>query len=117
MGVGGLLAIYLLGLMVRRLHDTGRTGWWAVFSLVPGLNLVLMLYLFLGAGSSMVNRYGTPNPPPGVPVILAGGLFWLLNVLNLLAAVVLLFVAWQFPEQFQQAMQSVPYEVPQQPWQ
>lgn len=105
-----LLAIYLIGLMVRRLHDMGLSGWWAVFSLVPVGNLLLMLYLLLGDGSSTVNRFGTPNPPPGTLVILAGGLYWALNVLSLLVSIGLLVMAWQFPEKLVEIMKIIPYQ-------
>lgn len=110
------LTVYLVGLMVRRFHDMGKSGWWAVLGLVPVLNLAVMLYLYLGDGDSMVNRFGTPNPPPGILVILAGGLYWLFNVLSLIVTAVLLVVAWQYPEQLEGFMQSVPYEMPAGRW-
>lgn len=111
-----VLAVYLIGLMVRRLHDMGRSGFWVLASLVPVVNVLFMLYLFLGDGSSMMNRFGTPNPPPGILVILAGGLFWLLNVVSLLLSCVMLFVAWQFPDKMQEAMQFIPQKPPVTPW-
>lgn len=111
-----MLAIYLVGLMVRRLHDMDNSGWWALASLIPAVNLLLMLYLLLGAGSGYVNRYGTPNPPPGPLVLFAGGLFWTVNVVGLLLGLTLMLMAWQFPEQLQEIMQSVPFNVPSEPW-
>ena len=111
-----MLAVYLLGLMVRRLHDADKSGWWALAVLVPVANLILMLFLFLAAGSNSVNRYGTPNPPPGVLVILAGGLYWTFNVLSLMASAIMLVMAWQSPERLVEIMNLFSYQLPVSRW-
>ena len=37
-----------LGVSVRRLHDTGRSGWWLLISLVPLIGaIVLLVFLIL----------------------------------------------------------------------
>ena len=43
-----------LGISVRRLHDTGRSGWWLLIGVVPGVLLAMMSALALagGAGAS-----------------------------------------------------------------
>ena len=43
------LALLLPGLAVtaRRLHDTGRSGWWMLISLVPFVGLIAMLVFTL----------------------------------------------------------------------
>ena len=43
---------------VRRLHDTGRSGWWMLLSLVPVANLVLLVFLALD-GERGPNAYGS----------------------------------------------------------
>ena len=48
-------------LMMRRLHDLNRPGWWVVGSLVPLLNFVLGLYLLFAKGTDGANQYG-PDP-------------------------------------------------------
>ncbi len=111
-----VLAIYLTGLMVRRLHDVGNSGWWALLGLLPVANLGLMLYLFIAAGSNTVNRYGTPNPPPGPLVMLAGGLYWLLNVLGLVLSATMLILAWQAPEQLAEYLKVIQVEPAATPW-
>lgn len=111
-----VLAVYLLCLMVRRLHDMGRTGWWAMVSLIPVVNALLMLYLFLGDGDSFVNRYGTPNPPPGWLVMLVGGLYLVMNVLGLLVTLALLVAAWLFPEILNDYMHRYAHYRPVTPW-
>lgn len=95
---GLLLLIYTVGLMVRRLHDMDLSGWWALLSLVPILNLPFHLFLYLGDGSSSMNRFGTPNPLPSGIVTLVGGLFWIINVLFIIATIAFMVIAWLAPE-------------------
>ena len=59
------LAVLLpsIGLGVRRLHDTGRTGWLALLALIPLVNLVL-IYFFVLEGDAGPNEYG-PDPKGG----------------------------------------------------
>ncbi len=57
------LAIFMpaLAVAVRRLHDTDRSGWWVLISLIPligGVWLVVLLVLDSTPGD---NRFG-PNP-------------------------------------------------------
>ncbi len=56
------LAVLLpaLGVGVRRLHDTGRSGWWLLLALVPLVGLVLLVF-FLEDSQPGNNQYG-PNP-------------------------------------------------------
>jgi len=49
-----------LGVLVRRLHDTGRSGWWYWISLVPLVGFIILL-VFLLTDSTDDNEYG-PNP-------------------------------------------------------
>lgn len=111
-----VLSVYLVGLMVRRLHDMGKTGWWAIISLIPVMNVLFMLYLFLGNGDSTVNRFGTPNPPAGLLVLLVGGGYLVLNVLSLLLSLAVLITAWQFPEILHENMQKLTQRPPLTPW-
>ncbi|MEU5219990.1 DUF805 domain-containing protein [Streptomyces sp. NPDC020807] len=57
------LATFLptLGVTVRRLHDTGRSGWWYLISLVPFVGFIVLLVLTVLEGDSHVNAYG-PDP-------------------------------------------------------
>ena len=69
--VGVLQSLYSLAVLipglavtVRRLHDTGRTGWWILISLIPVIGgLVLLVFLVLDSEPGG-NRYG-PNPKAG----------------------------------------------------
>jgi len=50
-----------LAVTIRRLHDTGRSGWWILIVLVPVIGgLVLLVFMFLDSDAGD-NEYG-PNP-------------------------------------------------------
>ena len=49
-----------LAVAVRRLHDTGRTGWWLLIGLVPSSGSIVLLYFFV-LDSENDNQYG-PYP-------------------------------------------------------
>ncbi|MGB2833773.1 MAG: DUF805 domain-containing protein [Methylotenera sp.] len=53
------LLLPMLAANVRRLHDTDRSGWWLLISLVPLVGLVLIYFLVI-AGTPGDNRFGTP---------------------------------------------------------
>ena len=67
-GLGVLGTLYLLAVLVpgiavtvRRLHDTGRSGWWLLVGLIPILGALLVLWWMVRDGDPETNRYG-PNP-------------------------------------------------------
>ena len=49
-----------LAVSVRRLHDTGRSGWWLLIGLVPVIGFFVLLYFFV-LDSENDNQYG-PYP-------------------------------------------------------
>jgi uncharacterized membrane protein YhaH (DUF805 family) len=49
-----------LAVATRRLHDTGRSGWWLLMYFVPFGNIVLLVFFFLDSHPGE-NQYG-PNP-------------------------------------------------------
>ena len=49
-----------LAVGVRRLHDTGRSGWWLLIGLVPLIGWIVLLYFFI-LDSENDNQYG-PSP-------------------------------------------------------
>lgn len=46
-----------LTVLVRRLHDTGRTGWWALLELLPFVGAIV-LFVFALLPSDGPNRWG-----------------------------------------------------------
>jgi uncharacterized membrane protein YhaH (DUF805 family) len=52
---------------VRRLHDTGRTGWWMLIGLVPLVGLIVLIVFWAGQGNPGPNQYGAP--PPNEPAL------------------------------------------------
>lgn len=67
-----LYAVYALGVLcpslavsIRRLHDTGKSGWWILISLVPVIGGFWFLYLMVIDGNPGDNLYG-PSPKAGM---------------------------------------------------
>ena len=67
-GVGVIGSVYSLAVLipsiavgVRRLHDTGRTGWWMFIGLIPLVGILVLLYFFVQDSQHEANEYG-PNP-------------------------------------------------------
>ena len=63
-----LSALYALAVLipaiavtVRRLHDTDRSGWWLLISLVPFIGQLILLVFLLIGGKRDRNQYG-PDP-------------------------------------------------------
>ena len=54
------LAVFLpgLGVAVRRLHDTNRSGWWFLFVLVPLVGPIILLVWLCLPGTAGSNQYG-----------------------------------------------------------
>jgi uncharacterized membrane protein YhaH (DUF805 family) len=53
----------VLGVEIRRLHDTNRSGWWILISLIPIIGGITLIVFLAGAGTRGPNRFG-PEPPP-----------------------------------------------------
>ncbi|MGM8226095.1 DUF805 domain-containing protein [Cellvibrio sp. ARAG 10.3] len=56
--LGSLIPALAIG--ARRLHDTGRSGWWQLLYIIPLIGLIIMI-VFLVQDSQPDNEYG-PNP-------------------------------------------------------
>jgi uncharacterized membrane protein YhaH (DUF805 family) len=88
-GSGGLLqSIYSLAVLlptiavgVRRMHDTGRSGWWVLINLIPCIGWIWYIVLAAQEGVAGDNQYGPdpkaaerfgqggPNQEPGYPTV------------------------------------------------
>jgi len=67
-GSFALMGLYSLGtflpafaVMFRRLHDTGRSGWWMFISFVPLIGGLIFLYFLICDSDEGFNDYGA-NP-------------------------------------------------------
>ena len=61
------LGLFLPGLavLVRRLHDTNRSGWWILIGLIPFIGFIVLLIFVLEKGNPGPNDYGPPPPDAG----------------------------------------------------
>lgn len=50
-----------LAVLVRRLHDIGKSGWMIFISLIPLIGAIWLLVLLVTEGNPEENQYG-PNP-------------------------------------------------------
>ncbi len=68
-GLAYTLAVFLpsLGVAVRRLHDTDRTGWWVLIGLIPLVGLIVLIIFFVQDSNPEENAYG-PNPKSNLVV-------------------------------------------------
>lgn len=55
-----MLGLLLPGLAVaiRRMHDTGRSGWWIFIVLIPLVGIILYIYWFVQRGTVGPNEWG-----------------------------------------------------------
>lgn len=57
-----------LAVSVRRLHDTGRSGWWLLIGLVPLVGFIILIVFLASEGKPETNQHGV-NPklaPQGI---------------------------------------------------
>lgn len=65
------LLVPSLSVSVRRLHDTGRSGWWLLLGIIPVIGAVILIVFLAQDSEPGANRFGpnpkaTPNRPIGV---------------------------------------------------
>ncbi|HDM8195234.1 DUF805 domain-containing protein [Vibrio harveyi] len=62
---GVIYALFIMipsiAVTVRRLHDSGRTGWWALIAFVPIIGVLVLLYFLIQDSEEGSNQYGA-NP-------------------------------------------------------
>ncbi len=51
-GVGGIM------LSIRRLHDLNKSGWFLLLALIPIVDIIFLLYIWLMPGTVGSNKYG-----------------------------------------------------------
>jgi len=67
-GIGLFSGIFSLALLipniavgVRRLHDTGRSGWWVLLAFIPIIGAIVLIVFYAQDSQPNENRFG-PNP-------------------------------------------------------
>ena len=67
-GYGMIYVLYMLAVLipslavaVRRLHDTGRSGWMILIALIPFVGAIWLLVLLVLEGNAGENKFG-PSP-------------------------------------------------------
>ncbi len=70
-GTGILGSIYSLAVLcpgiavaIRRLHDTGRSGFWLLITFVPCIGVIVLLVFLIQDSEPNANQHG-PNPKGG----------------------------------------------------
>jgi uncharacterized membrane protein YhaH (DUF805 family) len=65
----GLYSLLVLlpswGVGVRRLHDTGRSGWWLLIAIIPLIGWIVLIVFLATDGDRQPNAYGLD--PKAVP--------------------------------------------------
>jgi uncharacterized membrane protein YhaH (DUF805 family) len=67
-GMGLLGGLFILAMIIpsiavsiRRLHDTSRSGWWILISLIPLIGAIVLIVFYCLDSTPGTNAYG-PNP-------------------------------------------------------
>ena len=68
-GIVGLIWILVtivpaLAVLVRRLHDTGKTGWWALIGFVPLVGGIVLLVFTVLDSDAGENKFGVSPKAP-----------------------------------------------------
>lgn len=50
-----------IAVQVRRLHDTGRSGWWVLIAFIPLIGAVVLIIFYISDSQPGPNPHG-PNP-------------------------------------------------------
>ncbi len=56
-----IAAFHIILIKKRRFNDFNCSGWWMLWGLIPGVGLLLILYLGIKPGSKDANKFGAPN--------------------------------------------------------
>lgn len=84
----GIIVVSVI-VMIQRLHDLNKSGWFSLLMLIPLVNLIFALYLVFGAGTNGSNNYGLQPPPNKTWHWVLGMAMPVVAVIGILAAIAL----------------------------
>jgi len=64
--IAGAIMLFTVFPVIKRFHDLGHSGWWAITTFIPLLALIPYIYLFFWRGTEGTNQYG---PDPLAPAV------------------------------------------------
>lgn len=89
-GVGYIAMIaFSVILMIQRLHDLDKSGWFCLLMFVPLVNFIMALYLVFAAGTKGTNNFGLQPPPNKTWNWILGMAFPVIMVIGIIAAIAL----------------------------
>lgn len=57
--VSALLFLPSLGVLFRRLHDTGKSGWWWLIGFIPVVGTIILIVFCCQPSQAFLNQYGS----------------------------------------------------------
>jgi uncharacterized membrane protein YhaH (DUF805 family)/tetratricopeptide (TPR) repeat protein len=93
-----ILSLVLMSFpVINRLHDLGLSGFFSWVMLIPGVNLVFQMYLFLKKGTKGLNPYGD-DPLDGYDGEGDNNRIWIFTTVAAFIGVGILFIILQNPK-------------------
>ena len=56
-----LILVPSLAVGARRLHDTGRSGWWQLINIIPIIGFIVLIVWFATKSDPLPNRFDIPT--------------------------------------------------------
>lgn len=53
-----IITLPSIAVSIRRLHDTGRSGWWLLIGAIPIIGILMLIYWYAQDGEPQINTFG-----------------------------------------------------------
>ncbi|WP_151723385.1 DUF805 domain-containing protein [Acinetobacter junii] len=53
-----IITLPSIAVSIRRLHDTGRSGWWLLIGAIPIIGILMLIYWYAQDGEPQINAFG-----------------------------------------------------------
>ena len=107
LGLIAIAVLLMLTMTARRLHDIDRSGWKSLVLIIPGINLLFLLWLIFSSGTRNTNRFGSAPYSAGTVAQFFG--LWI----PLLALITAGTYGWLYQNELQQLAANVPEMIDQ----